>query len=46
LQGKSPALSQIANFLPMNTQAESQVTLIRRWLMNWDVDVWDFYKPL
>ncbi|NOH03598.1 MAG: transposase [Chloroflexi bacterium] len=46
LQGKSPALSQIANFLPMNTQAESRVTLIRRWLMNWHVDVWAFYEPI
>jgi hypothetical protein len=46
LQGKSPALSQIANFLPMETQAESRVTLIRRWLMNWHVDVWSFYEPI
>lgn len=46
LQGKSPALSQIANFLPMNTHAESRVTLIRRWLMNWHVDVWAFYEPI
>jgi hypothetical protein len=46
LQGKSPALSQIATFLPMETQAESRVTLIRRWLMNWHVDVWAFYEPI
>jgi hypothetical protein len=30
----------------MDTQAESRVTLIRRWLMNWHVDVWAFYEPL
>ena len=46
LQGKSPALSQIANFLPMHTQAESRVTLIRRWLLNWHVDVWACYEPI
>ncbi|WP_322509880.1 hypothetical protein [Anaerolinea sp.] len=46
LQGKSPALKQIATFLPMSTQAESRVTLIRRWLMNWHVDVWSFYEPI
>ncbi len=46
VQGKSPALSQIATFLPMETQAESRVTLIRRWLMNWHVDVWAFYEPI
>lgn len=46
LQGKSPALSQIATFLPMDTQAESRVTLIRRWLANWHVDVWVFYEPI
>jgi len=46
LQGRSPALSQIATYLPMDTQAESRVTLIRRWLMNWHVDVWAFYEPI
>jgi hypothetical protein len=46
LQGKSPALSQIATFLPMNTQAESRVTLVRRWLMNEHVDVWRYYEPI
>ena len=46
VQGKSPALSQIATFLPMDTQAESRVTMIRRWLMNWHVDVWAFYEPI
>ncbi len=38
--------SQIANFLPMETQAQSRVTLIRCWLMNWHVDVWAFYEPI
>jgi hypothetical protein len=30
----------------MDTQAESRVTLIRRWLTNWHVDVWAFYEPI
>jgi hypothetical protein len=46
LQGKSPALSQIATFLPMDIQAESRVTLVRRWLMNEHVDVWRYYEPI
>jgi len=44
--GNSPALSKIATYLPMDTQAESRVTLIRRWLKNLKVDVWAFYEPL
>ncbi len=34
MQSRSSSLSQIANYLPMETKAESRVTLIRRWLMN------------
>jgi hypothetical protein len=34
LQSRSSNMSQIANCLPMETKAESRVTLIRRWLMN------------
>jgi hypothetical protein len=37
------ALSRIATHLPMATQAESRVTLIRRWLKNLNIDVWTFY---
>jgi hypothetical protein len=46
LQADSIALSKIATYLPGTTNAESRVTLIRRWLMNFNVDVWTFYRPL
>ncbi|HEY5158793.1 MAG TPA: hypothetical protein VII93_12595 [Anaerolineales bacterium] len=39
LQSRSSNMSQIANYLPMGTKAESRVTLIRRWLMNPHVKV-------
>lgn len=46
LQNQSPNLSKIANCLPMETQAASRVTRIRRWLMNPQVQVWPFYKKV
>ena len=46
LQSESCNLSQIANCLPMETKAESRVTLIRRWLSNSQVKVWPFYKKV
>ena len=46
LQSRSCNLSQIANYLTMDTKAESRVTLIRRWLMNGHVRVWMFYKKI
>jgi len=46
LQSRSSNLSQIANCLPMETKAESRVTLIRRWLMNPQIKVWMFYKKI
>jgi hypothetical protein len=46
LQSQSSNLSQIANYLPMETKAESRVTKIRRWLMNPQVKVWQFYKAI
>ena len=46
LQSQSPNLSKIANCLPMEIQAASRVTLIRRWLMNPQVKVWVFYKKI
>jgi hypothetical protein len=46
LQSRSCNLSQIANSLPLETKAESRVTLIRRWLMNPRVKVWPFYKKI
>jgi hypothetical protein len=46
LQSNSVALSQIATHIPGETQAESRVTTIRRWLKNFHVDVWNFYRPV
>jgi DDE family transposase len=46
LQSQSCNLSQIANSLPLETKAESRVTLIRRWLRNPQVKVWQFYKEV
>jgi len=46
LQSQSSNLSQIANCLPLETKAESRVTLLRRWLMNPQVKVWPFYKKV
>jgi hypothetical protein len=46
LESESCNLSQIANCLPMETKAESRVTLIRRWLRNSQVKVWPFYKKV
>jgi len=46
LQARSLALSQIANHLPMATESESRVTLIRRWLKNLHIDVWAFYRAV
>lgn len=39
LQANSVALSKIATYLPGLATAESRVTTIRRWLMNFKVDV-------
>ena len=46
LQANSVALSKIATYLPSPANAESRVTTIRRWLMNFNVDVWTFYRPI
>jgi len=46
LESESCNLSKIANCLPMETKAESRVTLIRRWLGNSQVKVWPFYKKV
>lgn len=46
LQSQSCNLSQIANYLPLESKAESRVTLIRRWLRNPQVKVWQFYKEV
>ncbi len=46
LQADSIALSKIATYLPGSASAEARVTKIRRWLMNFQVDVWSFYRPI
>lgn len=46
MQAQSVALSQIAVYIPGEAQAESRVTTIRRWLKNFRVDVWAFYRPV
>jgi len=45
-QANSVALSQIATHIPGDAKAESRVTLIRRWLMNFQVDSWAFYRAI
>jgi hypothetical protein len=46
LQSESCHLSQIANNLPMKSEAASRITLLRRWLMNPHIQVWSFYKKV
>ena len=46
VQQKSVALSQIAQSIPGETQAQSRVTKIRRWLSNPKIEVWQFYWPI
>lgn len=46
VQANSMALSHIATHIPGEAQAESRVTTIRRWLKNFRVDVWEFYRPV
>ena len=46
LQSESCHLSQIANNLPMKSQAASRISMIRRWLMNSHIKVWSFYKKI
>jgi hypothetical protein len=46
LQANSMALSQIAIHIPGEAKAESRVTTIRRWLKNFRVEVWEFYRPV
>ena len=46
IQSESSNLSKIANYLPMETEAESRVTLVRHWLINPHVKVWKFYKKI
>lgn len=46
INARSIALSEIANSLPGQAEAESRVTRIRRWLSNGHVDVWALYQPL
>jgi len=46
LQANSIALSKIATHIPSETEAESRVTTIRRWLKNLKIDVWALYQPV
>jgi hypothetical protein len=46
LQSHSLALSRLATHLPLATEAESRVTLIRRWLKNFHIEVWTFYRAV
>lgn len=46
LQANSIALSKIATHIPSQTEAESRVTTIRRWLKNLKIDVWTLYRPV
>lgn len=46
VQQQSVVLSKIAQSIPDQTNAESRVTKIRRWLMNPKIDVWTFYQPI
>jgi hypothetical protein len=46
MQANSMALSQIATHIPGNVKAESRVTTLRRWLTNFQVDVWALYRPV
>lgn len=46
LQANSIALSKIATHIPGEAKSESRVATIRRWLQNFRVEVWAFYKPI
>jgi hypothetical protein len=46
INARSMALSEIANSLPGEVEAESRVTRLRRWLSNGHIDVWALYRPV
>jgi hypothetical protein len=46
MNSKSIALSQLANSIPGETEAESRVTRIREWLKNTKVEVWTLYQAV
>ena len=46
MNGKSIALSQLANLLPGAGEAKSRVTRIREWLKNSKVEVWTLYQAV
>src|ERR1051326_8127338 len=46
IQQESVNLSKIALSIPGKTQAQSRVTKIRRWLMNEQIDVWQYYQSI
>lgn len=46
LRSKSIALSKIANAIPGDSDAESRVTEIRRWLTTPNINIWRLYEPI
>ena len=46
MNSNSIALSQLANSIPGETEAESRVTRIREWLKNSKVEVWTLYQAV
>jgi hypothetical protein len=46
IQQESVNLSKIAQSIPGETTAQSRVTKIRRWLMNEQIDAWQYYQTI
>ena len=46
MNSQSIALSELANRLPGDTEAQSRETRIREWLKNARVDVWGWYQVI
>jgi hypothetical protein len=46
IQQESVNLSKIAQSIPGATTAQSRVTKIRRWLMNEQIDAWQYYQMI
>ena len=46
MNSQSIALSELANMLPGDTEAQSRETRIREWLKNVRVDVWGWYQVI
>ena len=46
IQQETVNLSKIAQSIPGESKAQSRVTKIRRWLMNEQIDVWQYYESI